>query len=302
MKNYILPFFDKLEAVYQVTGNNTMTYNDNKLREYDRNKFQLFLLWKSKIYLFTSRIMVPLHVRLILYLKHPHGIHVHDGPGMNSEQVYHKRSVIHLSSFQAFVVVFTDTWNSRYDIYSWELELSYKSREIKAIKVHINNSQTLDLPPCTNFRHNYMELHKMSNTGGHLFKGNLHCIYNITSNIGYVNMSISQLTYIGIYYDYLHFADEFIANCYHGGVAFKLQQLCNNYTSEPRRYTDKLLMGIVSGSRDGLMVVVYSFKYYSEVTVEATVTSTPCKGTSFTEGNINLVLDSLCLDNLVFHK
>ena len=268
---YILPFLDKLEAVYQVTGNNTMTYNTDKFRtsaRYVPDIFQLFLLWKSKIYLFTSRIIIPLYVRLTLYLKHSFGIHVHDGPGMNSEQVNHKSFVIHLSSFQAFVVVFTDTWNSRYEMYPWELGLNYKSRKIQAIKVHINNSKSLDLPPCTDFRHNYMELHRMSNTEeGHLHNGNLHCIYNITSNIGYVNMSISQLTYVGIYYEDYQY--DYRMNCFYGGVAFKVQWLCNNYTSKPRRYTDKPLMGIVSGSRDGLIVVVYSFKYYGEVSVEA---------------------------------
>ena len=37
-------------------------------------------------------------------------------------------------------------------------------------------------------------------------------------------------------------------------------------------------MDIVSGTKKGLIFVVYSFKGYSQVSVEATVTSTPCRG------------------------
>ena len=141
--------------------------------------FEFFLLWKSEVYLYTSRITVSVDNRLTLFLKHPPGIHVHDGPGMDSDQVNPNSSVIHLSSFQGFIVVFTNTWNTKYEMYLPEFGLSYKGRDIKASKVHIYNSQTLELPPCTVLRHNNTELHKMSNTAeGHLHQGNLHCVYN----------------------------------------------------------------------------------------------------------------------------
>ena len=111
MRIYILPYFGKLEAFHQVTGNNTV-----KLQSFVSNLaglFEFFLLWKSKLYLYTSRIIIPVYVRLTLFLKYPNGIHVHDGPGIDSDQVNHNRSVIHLSSFQAFVVVFTYTWTTK---------------------------------------------------------------------------------------------------------------------------------------------------------------------------------------------
>ena len=87
-------------------------------------------------------------------------------------------------------------------------------------------------------------------------------------------------------------------NCFHGGRAFEKHQLCNNYTSTPRIHNDKYIMDIVSGNRSGLVIAVYSFKHYSQVSVEATVTLTPCKGAFFTEGkylcySFNMILGLL---------
>ena len=61
-------------------------------------------------------------------------------------------------------------------------------------------------------------------------------------------------------------------------MAFEMQQLCSNYTSKPKVYNDKYIMGIVGSTKDGFIISVYSFKHYSQVSVEATVTSTTCKG------------------------
>ena len=86
--------------------------------------FKLLFLWKSKIYLYTSRITLPVYVRLTLFLKHRLGILAHDRPEMDCQQVNHNSSVIHLSSFQAFVVIFTTVWNSKYEIYPQEFDKS----------------------------------------------------------------------------------------------------------------------------------------------------------------------------------
>ena len=129
------------------------------------------------------RIIVPVYVRLTLFLKYLTGIYVHDGPGMNSDQVNPNSSVIHLSSFQAFVVVFTDTWMTKYDMYLLEFGLTYKGRDIKVSKIHVYNAQILKLPPCTIIKHTNTELSKRSNIGvKHLNQRNLHCVYNITSS------------------------------------------------------------------------------------------------------------------------
>ena len=67
-------------------------------------------------------------------------------------------------------------------------------------------------------------------------------------------------------------------------MAFEKCQLCINYTSMPKTHNDKYIMGIVSSTRAGFVIAVYSFKHYSQVSLEATVTSTPCKGAFFTSG------------------
>ena len=156
--------------------------------------FEFFFLWKSKVYLHTSTIKVRVYVRLTLFLKNPNGIHVHDGPGMDSDQVNHNRSVIHLSSFQAFVVVFTCTWTTKYHMHLQEFGLSYKGRDIKATKVNINNSETLELPPCTVLRH--------TNWTGCLISWT--CIKK-TSNVGQ-NSNFNQTDLITVIYPGLVFS------------------------------------------------------------------------------------------------
>ena len=172
-------------------------------------------------------------------------------------------------------------------MYQFEFGLIYAGRYIGATKVHLDNSETLNLPSRTVLRSINTEVYKMSDMRKETFyHGNLHCVYKITSDSGYVNLSITQLTYIGINYE--HFivsTSEKIKSmhCPQGGVAFEKQQLCNNYTSKPTIYNDKYIMGIVSGTKEGLILVVYSFKGCSQVSLEATITSTPCRGL-FNEG------------------
>ena len=114
--------------------------------------------------------------------------------------------------------------------------------------------------------------------------GNFHCVYNITSDKGCVNLSIIQFTYIGI--NFKSFLKHMMTNehCLQGGVAFGMQQLCNNYTSKLKINNDKYIMGIVSGTRDSLIFIIYSFKGYCHVSVEVTVSSTPCRGIFFSGG------------------
>ena len=78
--------------IYQVTDNYTIRQQSNQ-RDWP-GQFREYFMWKSKIYLSTSKIVVPVHLRLILFLKHPQGIHVHDGPGMDSDQVNHNSVMV----------------------------------------------------------------------------------------------------------------------------------------------------------------------------------------------------------------
>ena len=121
---------------------------------------------------------------------------------------------------------------------------------------------------------------------GKLYHRNQQCVYNITSRTGYVNLSVTKLTYSG----YL-FGDEGrtdLYKCNLGGVAFNketgkgyvFQTICDNYTSSDsvQKTGEKILMNIISPDRDGWILVMYSYKHYSLVSVEAKVIPTPCKG------------------------
>ena len=127
--------------MYQVTDN-------NKLKEQLSvgtnmpEVFELFLIWESRIYLYTLRILLSVHLRVTVFLRYLHGIHVYDGPGMDSDQI-NNSSVMYLSSFQAFVVVFTNIMSDKYEMYQFEFGLIYAGRYIGATEVHIDNSETL---------------------------------------------------------------------------------------------------------------------------------------------------------------
>ena len=215
---------------------------------------------------------------MILFLKYPQGIHVHDGPGMDSDQVNHNSSVIHLSSFQAFVVIFTNTWPNQDDHLS-EFGLGYLGRMVKATEIYIHNSVFLSLPPCEDLRQTVKMMPKEMKMMGNeeegkekINHGNFHCVYKITSEVGYVNLSITSLTYIGVDFENINALSQLHATfCYQGGVGisietaqknpsmFQMKHFCNNYTSDPdtEKMYVKSLMSIVGDTTDGLLLVVY---------------------------------------------
>ena len=178
-------------------------------------------------------------------------MHVHDGPGMNSDQVNHNSSVIQLSSFQAFIVLFTKKpWNYEQDVPNTEFGLSYFGRKVKAIEIHVPKSQIVRLPPCTTNAEIYQKpssSNKLCNKMGH--SGNQYCVYNITSGRRYVNLTITKLTYVGYNFDDLLPKSKSSDHCHQGGVALitapKMHNLCNNYASNPAM-EEKSLMGIVT--------------------------------------------------------
>ena len=278
-------YVGRLHILYQVTDNHKITRQSTE-KLYPGNFSSLSNM--EKMYISTSKVVVKVHLRVKVSLMHPQGIHVHDGPGMLSDQVNHNNSVIHLSSFQAFVVLFIQNpWNYDQDTHLTEFDVTYFGRKVKALEIHVPMPQILNLPPCTIeklttadifwkfYKQNKLLVKKEENW----HHRNLHCVYIITSERGYVNLSITKLTYIG------YNSDDILSKtsghqCYQGGVTLitspRNQNFCNNYTSNPAT-EEKYLMNIVSDTTDGLLVVVYSFKHYSQVSVEATVTSTPVK-------------------------
>ena len=107
------------------------------------------------------------------------------------------------------------------------------------------------------------------------------------TDANYVNLSITKLTFTG--YDSLDIkttSDSFI-DCVQGGIIFAsgitgMANLCKNYTSKENMANsqDKVMMNIIS-DKSVLMFVVYSYKFYSEVSLEATVSATVCKGVHY---------------------
>ena len=83
-----------------------------------------------------------------------------------------------------------------------EFGVRYFGREVKALEIHIPVSQILSLPPCTIEKLTAADILQKSYEQNTLLNekeerwhyGNLHCVYNITSERGYMNVSITKPT------------------------------------------------------------------------------------------------------------
>ena len=277
----VFPLRDRLDFVHQVADNRTVTYQfsypleTNALPSFVHN-----FVWKFRLFTYTARIVVFVFYKLKLKLKTQQSFYIYDGPGIFSKMLTQNSSTILPSSNQVYCVLYSLEDFSEY-IPETEL-LDFYAFPTDVIQVRLVDNDPVILPPCN------AEL-------------NFHCVYNITSTSGYINLSVSELTVNGFdwnsnYYD-----------CFLGGVAFTfdvnrldssyresertysvkkrsdlydMRYLCDNYTSkyDMKSMFDKSLMDLVSNTRDGMLLAVYSYKHYSRVTMAATVTVTPCRG------------------------
>ena len=245
----------------------------------------LYLIWDSHVHLITARIKVPVYLRLlIVMLANPREIQVHDGPGILSKNMNRGNSLIYLSTFQTFILIYRIKWESKEKLVDFGIK--YYARKVKHHNISVSTSNISILPPCTS---------KMYS--------NKHCVYNLTANSGYLNLSVTNLRYTGPNFHRSGFRTEnkFVLHCLQGGLAFEIEndrkknsrtmyQICSNYTSEEtfdisqcktnlfqtNKY-HKSVMNIISNTQT-MIVVVYSYKHYSEVSFNIRMMVTPCKG------------------------
>ena len=182
--------------------------------------------------------------RIIVKLKQQRGMHIYDGPGMHSDQINHNSSVIHLSSFQAFIVIYSSvcsltSYENRYVCSERaaliEYGIVYSGKYIDPIRVHIIHSNILDLPKCNKTSNVWRIENKLRKE---VTKG-MHCVYKITAETEYVNLSITKMSYTGN--DYYNEGFFTPLSCNEGSVAYEIKDesnmhtqwkhLCDNYTS-----------------------------------------------------------------------
>ena len=267
---FVLPFMGEVEIIYQVTGNTTIqeqSHPDNSLKP-----FQPFLIWKSRFVVKSYRILVPVYCKLTLYSVKSGDFYVYAGPGIRSSIYLWRDPQLHLPTFQALLILIEKNYPS---VSSKIPHLKYRAQNVSHYDIHVSNFENITLPQCTH------EVHKYK-----------HCVFNITTEHGYVNVSVTRLTYIGVDFKYPRsIRSSDFRECLQGGVAFSLEMrkkffsmkhLCHNYSSNPNNKEtdnhDKPMMNIISSTQDGFLFVVYAFDGYSQVMVEATITSTPCEG------------------------
>ncbi len=264
--------------------------------------FRYAFYWKSTTVVSMCVVMVPVYLRLTVLLSQSRGFQVHDGPGLESDQVNHNSSVIHLSSFLAFVLLLTRTWpdQSNTSLYLHIFGLKYFGRQVSD-NYHLSGSNVVELPSCGNSEYQISTVKSQlkNQKKRHLQnKNNVHCVYNITTHIGSINLSIKSFTLLGLPFK-LTGANYFRTECLSGGLAFNIAQgrrektvytryvrlrflrmshVCTNISSAAGVRSGKSMDIFSEGNN--FVVVAYSFKPYTQIFLKADVSVTPCQGLS----------------------
>ena len=259
-----------VDLVYQMTDNYTVQMNSHYGYEYKQP--QINILWKSTVYVLSLRITVQVYLRLLVFLHNsPNGIHIHDGPGFLSYNVNFGTSLIVLSTFQTFIAIYATYLGTRLRTFG----INYVSYPIKKTEILVSANHSRNIPPCKQV---YVSDEQVINKAG-----NKHCVYILRADTGYVNLSITTMTYNGPNYNKTTsiFDQGQPSNdkCLQGGFAYEkyrtdsddlqLQYLCNNYTDKysiGNKNDHKSFMDIISSS-GSMLVVIYSYWHYSDVHV-----------------------------------
>ena len=134
----------KIEILHQIIDRKIVIMKDTPLRDITESHIWQYLIWKSKLYLTVVRLKTSVFKRITVKLKHPCGIHVHDGPGKLSEQLNHNNLVIDFSSFLAYILMYTQGWLSNFGIDS----IDWSTKNIKPIQLYVNHSRQIELSSC----------------------------------------------------------------------------------------------------------------------------------------------------------
>ena len=141
MKMHTQLYNGQIEIQYQVTDYHVikMPVFDSSIPYTAEYLKHTYFVWKDKLYLTSFVVAGRVDKKLKIHLWNPCGIHVHDGPGRLSDQVNQGFSYIYLSSFQAYILVYTNFMlklNRRLD----SSGIYWYSRNVKGLKLYANKN------------------------------------------------------------------------------------------------------------------------------------------------------------------
>ncbi len=311
MNIYVLPLIGKADAKYQVMDNSTIAQLVLQRLTISRTSpplFKQYFVWKSQIVVSTARIVLLVNSKVVVVADQEFlesgAVALYNGPGEASDRVLKITHKTLLASFQAFVVVYTHTNQEAVLNRKRNALIHYRSHSVVPLKVVVNAGERVTLPQCTPVFHDTRSgsNSKEEQTMTCLLK-NCHCVFNISSSSSkFVNVSFKKVVYSGpdtpdaytVGFDN-HQPSLKTRHCLYGGISFEtrkpegqeqvrriesnLQFLCENYSSDfSKAYPGYSLMNVVSGSQQGMILVVFSYKGCSSIFVDAEVSETPCKG------------------------
>ena len=198
-------------------------------------------------------------------------MNIYDGPDSSTQLIKFKGNYIAMSTFQCYLELQA--------ILDGNFYLCSRFKELKFNAVIFSSE---------NVRSDYIYLEVITPAIITLDKCKkeyvIYCVYSITTDTMYLNVSMINMTYTG----------PNIKNCIFGGIAYyqneyvtpknqsilkEMKTMCDTYTRNPRKNSfDKLAMDIVS-TESNILIVMYRYHaYYTGMEVTLNISVVPCKG------------------------
>ena len=183
----------------------------------------------------------------------PYIVTLFDGPDDHRQMIHVTNKVMVMSLFQCFLKLYCET-----DIFCMG-EIKVSSKPQKAVKVNFTSPLIITQNMCK-------------------YGDPLYCLYNITIEKMYLNISFNSMTFYG----------PTSLNCLFGGVAFyqqsnkeyfQSQAHCRNYSLLSRNNLfDPQPNAVITSSSNIYIIVFGYYPYIKGMKFSITITLTPCKG------------------------
>ena len=240
------------------------TYNTIHQGKFYHHEYQLNLL-KSKVHMNAFHIAITKLRKLTIVYAELFTISslivIYDGPGPESPKVKISVLPVIMSSFQCYIILYLETMKNMdprlFNISISSVKISHQISKI------ISYRQQITANHC-----NYFTI-----------SPNLYCVFNLTAEDKYLNISLGYLSYTG----------PQMYNCSFGGIAyyqfhsnlneyFEVRSMCDDFTNDGEYDINKKKPMDFVSEESNMLIIIYSYWPYTTLEFVLNVAIAPCKG------------------------
>ncbi len=249
----------KVKISLQIVDVNSLTNFTFRDKGTTRNTFQVtHIIYPNKRASVGFSIILSKVCKLILDLTGAQQLRLYDGPDQHRDPVVISGQTAVMSAFLCYLLVFSKTEDK-----DLSLNIHFYGEHIHMPQWTIKTAESISFERCTQ---------------------RVHCVLNVSSEIGFINVSVESLKFLG----------PNLYDCSFGGVSYfypekhnnrnqqkryvEVNSLCGNLTNQPRMNTfDMMPMPYVSPS-SSMVIVISRFQSVGEMEVNLTISTTKCRG------------------------